>query len=39
LQWAAEEAGEIELVLRFRDRLAEVLQRRCAPGTDGCLEA
>jgi tetratricopeptide (TPR) repeat protein len=39
LQWAAEEAGEVELAMRFRDRLAEVLQRRCEPGADDCLEA
>jgi tetratricopeptide (TPR) repeat protein len=38
LQWAAEEAGAAELALRFRDRLGEVLQRRCDPGAGGCLE-
>lgn len=38
IQLAAEEAGEVELALRFRDRLREVLTRRCDP-TDGmCFE-
>lgn len=38
LQGAAEDAGEVELAVRFRDRLREVLHRRCEPGGD-CFEA
>lgn len=38
LQWAAEEASEVQLAMRLRDRLAEVLQRRCEPGAGDCLE-
>lgn len=36
LQGAAEDAGEVQLAMRFRDRLRDVLRSRCGPG--GCFE-
>jgi tetratricopeptide (TPR) repeat protein len=38
IQLAAEEAGEVELAMRFRDRLREVLTRRCDAADGTCFE-
>ncbi|MBP3956065.1 hypothetical protein J8F10_12305 [Gemmata sp. G18] len=38
LQSAAEEAGEVQLALRFRDRLREITRRRCDTAEGDCFE-